>query len=202
MTAPTDTQGRVRWPAAGALDDSLAGTELADLLAEQQRLLELSAQLRRDEQQLQNADRTAAEEADRQAMAEAIRAGAKEPGPKHVTAWQERVDATKRRRGGLDEALAQVDREVQSKLRARGDAYTADAHDLEAQALAAVQAQVRELAAAMATYQQRVALVSWLHGNRRPHLPVVPAITNVAGQPLTAQKVTTDLAAAVEQWKR
>lgn len=202
MPVPTTAQGRIRWPQPSALAGSLAGDELDELLAEQEKLQDQLAQVQREQRHLHNAGRLAAEAADREAYARALRAGDPDPGPTAVTKLQADVVAAERRRAALEQAIQNVTADAQARLEQRHDAYAEDAARLEVEAHAALTLVVAELGEAVRDYTDRRQLAEWLDGSRGGAAPVVEGLAKASGEPYSAVELLERLTAAVATWKR
>ena len=201
MPVPTNARGHIRWPQPGALAGSLAGTELADLMAEEHRLTDDMAQVQQLQRHQQNVERTAAEQADREAYAVAIRTGAiPRPRGRHQVAGGGGGSGSPARRAAAGPAHHHQEAR-RAKLAKRHDDYAEDAARREADAHAALVLLVAELGEAVRDFIDARTLVD--RERRRPSPRRWCRVwSRVVAREYTATDLLERLTAAVQQWKR
>lgn len=182
------------------LTGSLAGRDLADLLAEHAKLRAAMAALRAERDALASTGQRRARDRDAEARALAMRAGAKDPGTAHEAEYGAKMADTERRLAAVGKAVTMVERDITRMLDERRDLWLADAEALAAaahtkavEALAAVHEAVNE-------DTQRRGLLSWLNGGR-PTVASddVPLVKGIGGDRFTVDQALGALDAALSR---
>lgn len=163
-----------RLPAAEAVD----APKVAELIGELRRLVVEHDRAQRDEEQLRAAHH-AAEKADREALADAMRAGEADPGSRSVEKAAKRLADARRRREALGRAAEKSYGELAEVVREHRAAWLAGLVDRQARERRVFAEKLDELEAAYSALAGSVGLERWVAGF--PEAKLAPAAMTVDG---------------------
>lgn len=181
------------------LAGTLAGRELADLIAEYNRLMDDTRRLRVEKDDLGRTGERDARQADADALAKAMRAGNKDPGAVNNAAFQARLADVERRLEGAVRAMTLVQEDIGALLDDRDAAYLADVVTLHEQARARLADAIAAFNEATNDERRLRSVMTWLSGGTKTASELtVPGLTRTAtGDPYTLAQVLDALVGTI-----
>jgi hypothetical protein len=192
---------RLRIPPDAALDSTLAGADTRQLRAELRDAFERRRALNSERSEAER-ERNAAPRLDAASYAQSRRAGAPDPGARHVKEAEQHLADIQRRTAGEIATLAAIEADISAMRDARGEAWLADVDRKRADALAEATGAFDQLADAVGRVQELDVIAAWIRsGKPAAALPETVLPSGAPGQHHDLGRALASIGAAIRDWR-